>query len=783
MPFSTEYLLNYIATLNNKDYLKGLDEMEGKTGTTGKKVDSLGSKIGKLVNPTNLAAAAFTYMSYRTVQAVKDFAQFEKSLSKVNTLLGVSREELYKYGDGFIDLSIKTGKAKEEISEGAYQALSAGIADGELLGFLELATKGAIAGYSDVNTAVDGVTTVMNAYGLAVSDTEKIIDLMLKTQEKGKTTLGEMAQYLSDVIPIAASLDIEFSEVTASIATLTAAGTKTPQAITQIKSAMAELAKEGTTANKIFSNISGQTFPDFIKGGGTFSQALEMMEQYGIKTEKSMLDMFSSIEAGNAALGLTGGNAERFSENIKDMGEAAGTLEESYKLATDNMATQWDIFKARIDKDWMELGKGLIIPITFAIKKINDIRAEIDSKDNYTDEEIQGGTDLLRADGETLMSAGARLPEYIEKYKAFQESIPGYAREALEEQKKIDEEEKKRVEAKEAAAEKERKRAEKVAETEAKQRQEKLDAEKKAAEELEATREQFATSQADRETQYNSEKLIREWAFLDELGQLKLTGQITDEEFEARKNAYRENQAVLDEEFNISQLEKEAEYYMTKELNEEKYLEIKEELSEKRKDLDASDKKATTDKNKWDSWASKSSVDIQQKSADAILSTYNALASGQISSLSDFKNFAQQQISNLLALKGQEHAAIAVSDFAKGVSFASNPLTASLAPPEFSSAAQNAALAAAWGIGSAIVAPSDSEGDSGNDSSGSTTNPTSPDDIVEASQDSEERNLYVDVDDSDMAKLMVKQIEAALKDDYNVSLIANPKKQPYQRRY
>ena len=54
--------------------------------------------------------------------------------------------------------------------------------------------------------------------------------------------------------------------------------------------------------------------------------------------------------------------------------------------------------------------------------------------------------------------------------------------------------------------------------------------------------------------------------------------------------------------------------------------------------------------------------------------------------------------SRIIFSKRRRHAAIAISDTAKGISYAANPLTASLAPPEFMSAAKNAAIAAAFGV-------------------------------------------------------------------------------------
>ena len=380
IPYSNDFYLKYIATLNNKDYKENLAEMEGKTtSSTGKMEKGFGGVIDKvkgLLSPTNLATAAFVALSYRTVQAVKDFSGFEKQMSKVNTMLGVSRKELVKYGNDIVDIAIKTGVAKEQIAEGAYQALSAGVSSEELINFMEAATKASVAGFSTVETSVDAVTTVLNAYNMASSQATEVTDQLLTIQKNGKTTVAELGQYLAQVIPIASSTGIAFNEVGAAIAQLTASGTPTRVATTQIRQAIAELAKDGTKANLIFQEMAGKTFQDFISSGGTLNEALVLMEKYTVENKTAMLNLWSSVEAGQAALGLTGANAVGFTKNLDEMKDAAGETERAYKLAADNISVEWSRLQEGMRADWKETVGGIIEALHLKewLKGINDAK-------------------------------------------------------------------------------------------------------------------------------------------------------------------------------------------------------------------------------------------------------------------------------------------------------------------------------------------------------------------------------------------------------------------------
>lgn len=131
------------------------------------------------------------------------------------------------------------------------------------------------------------------------------------------------------------------------------------------------------------------------------------------------------------------------------------------------------------------------------------------------------------------------------------------------------------------------------------------------------------------------------------------------------------------------------------------------------------------------------------------------------------------QLAELFLAKGEEHAAIAISDTAKGISYAANPLTASLAPPEFMSAAKNAAIAAAFGVAASLVSP-DSE-TSEKEEKRSTIYDEGIEDRIETSRNESEGSVIIDVSDSEISKFWIKQIEKELNDGYNVTLIGKKK--------
>lgn len=87
--------------------------------------------------------------------------------------------------------------------------------------------------------AVDSINHYYNAYGLEASDAGRLSDILIQTQNDGKTTVNELSQSMGQVIPLASAYGVNIENLAASYAQLTKNGVATAQAGTYLKS-MAE---------------------------------------------------------------------------------------------------------------------------------------------------------------------------------------------------------------------------------------------------------------------------------------------------------------------------------------------------------------------------------------------------------------------------------------------------------------------------------------------------------------------------------------------------------------
>ncbi|WP_319201950.1 phage tail tape measure protein [uncultured Ilyobacter sp.] len=892
------YIIEQKLTTDNSSFISGNKEAKSSANDLSGAVSGVKTKMKSLLSPTNLAAAAVGVMAYQTVQAVKNFAAYEKQLSSLNTLLKVSKTELNNYGDGLVDIAIKTGVAKEALADGAYQALSSGVDPAELLEFMETAAEGATVGMTDVATATDTLTSTLNGFKLESSDATDTMDKLITIQNNGKVVLGQLSTVMGDVADMSYNLGLDLDNVGAAISTITMNGTPAAQAGTRLKAMFSELSKEGTTAYDTFQMITGESFKEFIEKGGNLGEAMQEMQEYAEANGKEMIDLWSSIEAGQGAMGITGSNAETFTKNLDAMKDSAGELEESFGIASDNIETEWKKLTETLSGKWDDLVENMRDPIIVTLKVIrkglggetdDDLReeatkslteseskiaelqqeaaeleaqiAESEKNPTWWSEKGWGGTDSLKiklaniqeaiktatweyekasndiaaldaknaetvtekksgddnsggsdnggsGNGEDPDEIKERLDE-IEAYeKAHADNMTQIDIEALNSRKDYQESLNEQLEAGLISREEYNDKLEAFEDqTELEQKEQYVSAleelksfyesvgeltkaneiEKQILEiEVQITGMEgdlldggltaFQEAQTKAAELYHNTLLAGEYEFQQEKLALLSSGAISEQEYTQSLFDYRQNMNTLENEFNIQQLEELKAYQAEKLGDLAAAAETQREIEEARLE-DSNQIKELELQNEED--YSNTISDLKQGVVEVFAETASDILSGEIESLNDLASVLLERLGTLALGEAEQALVRAYVDYAKATSYAADPLTASLAPPLYAAASQEVALASQLGaIGAVSMAASsafstdDDDSDSDydyDDDDVSTTEDTASD------SDDDSTTIYVNVDDSTMAKNMIAILEDELNDEYNVSIIGKKK--------
>jgi len=290
-------------------------------------------------------------------------AGLETKFREVVTLFGetgpIADKTFGKVRGDVRKLSDEFGIAQETLVGGLYQAISAGVPRENAFTFMQVASKAAVGGVTDVETAVDGISTVINAFGLSAKDAEKVSDSLFTAVKGGKTNFAQLAGSLFNVAPAAAAAGVSFQEVNAAIATLTAGGTPTSVATTQIRAALTGLQRPSKDLDKIFGKLGFKTAEQAIKQKG-LGFALKAVRDAADGSAGRLQTLLGSTEAVSAANVLAGTGAEKFAAEMKNQAKAAGATSDAFGEVNKSAERQFKLFTNKLRNIGVSLGAALL---------------------------------------------------------------------------------------------------------------------------------------------------------------------------------------------------------------------------------------------------------------------------------------------------------------------------------------------------------------------------------------------------------------------------------------
>ena len=302
--------------------------------------EKLGDKGGNAISELeSIIAGAGIIMGLKKIgEAFLDCsnsaAQFEASIAKVSTIADTSQVSLSTIESDIMALSRSTGQGAGDLTEATYQAISASVDTAYAVKFVDEANKLAVGGFTQQATAADVLTTAINAYGLAVSEATQVSDMLITTQNLGKTTVDELAQNMGRVIPLAAAYNVEMDNLSTGYAILTKNGIATAESTTYLKSMLNELGDTGSAVAGVLQEQTGQSFAQLTESGYSLGDVLTVIGDSVNGDTTAFNNLWGSQEAGIGALALFNAGAAEFNSTLGKMQDSAGATEKAYMTMT-----------------------------------------------------------------------------------------------------------------------------------------------------------------------------------------------------------------------------------------------------------------------------------------------------------------------------------------------------------------------------------------------------------------------------------------------------------------
>jgi TP901 family phage tail tape measure protein len=332
-----------------------------------------GQSLGSL--KTIAGALGLTFGAMAIANLIREWSgaavDFEKQFANVTTLFDTAKVDAGAMRDEILSLSGSLGSTVD-LTQGLYEALSAGVEPAQAVRFVGEAAMFAKAALVDTRTSVDVLTTTVNAYGLSAADAGKISDTLFTTIKLGKITGQELSASLGQVIGVAATTGVKFEELNAAIASLTAGGVKGSEAITALRAIISNVGKPTEDASKAADKLGINFSLAGLKSQGLAGFLAELTQKAKGHTQ-AQVDLFGSVQAFNAIAILTSETgAKRFNDAMIQIQNSAGATTEAFEKQNATMGAQTEAIWNNLSRLYIKAaGEGRTL--TDVLKGLNAV--------------------------------------------------------------------------------------------------------------------------------------------------------------------------------------------------------------------------------------------------------------------------------------------------------------------------------------------------------------------------------------------------------------------------
>ncbi len=300
----------------------GLTKAQTRLKAFGSKLSSVGSSLQtKLALPLVAGAGA----------AIKMAADFDKSMTKIKTLVGVAGDEVDSMAMKVKSMAQNAGIDSAQAADALFFITSAGLRGADALAVLEASTKAASLGLGETATIADLATSAMNAYGKDTLGAMEATDVLTAAVREGKLEASDLAGAMGQVLPVASNMGVSFHEVGAAFAAMSRTGTNANVAATQLKGILNGILKPSEQAKDMLSQLglSTESLRKNIKDEGLLS-TLEILKTKFEGNADAQQTVFGNVRALTGVMDLLGASVDNTRVIFGNMGDVTGMTNKAF---------------------------------------------------------------------------------------------------------------------------------------------------------------------------------------------------------------------------------------------------------------------------------------------------------------------------------------------------------------------------------------------------------------------------------------------------------------------
>lgn len=387
---------NAISAENSADAQENLNSKQAEGTQSAENLASstkeVGDAQGEAANNTNklsatLDTAIVKWVSFRAIvqtakRAVEDIVQtyqeLDDNLSAISAVSGIATDQLWGNMPQMIDNANKLALSVDDLTNGMLLFYQQGLSTEETEIRLNAAGKMAAISQQDLSTAVDQLTSTMNAFNMTGEDAQNVVDVFANMASKTATDVEELATAMARTASIAKNAGMTFEQTTAFIATMEETTRLSAETIgNSMKSIIARFQKlkedpeslleDGVNANDVEKALKKadvalrDTEGNFRNIGDVIMELSAKWDTLDTNTQKYIATMAAGIQQSSNFIALVG-NYQSNVDNLTYAMDSAGASEQQFEAISSNLSSAF----TRLENEWTRLktsfadGKNII---------------------------------------------------------------------------------------------------------------------------------------------------------------------------------------------------------------------------------------------------------------------------------------------------------------------------------------------------------------------------------------------------------------------------------------
>ena len=244
------------------------------------------------------------------VTATKRGAEFAKSLSGLEAVLGASDSEMNQLSNSAKELGASTQFTSKQVVELQTEFAKLGFSTKEILASTKATLDLAASLDVGLGEAASIAGSTLRAFGLEAEETQRVVDVMASSTSKSALDYDSLRESLKLVAPTSRAMNVSIEETTALLATLADNGLKGSIAGTGLSKTFIELNKEGIPLKEALDRVKNSS--------NQLNTAIDLVGVVGAKSLLTLANNAPKIDNLTTAFENSQGAAQRLAETRLD---------------------------------------------------------------------------------------------------------------------------------------------------------------------------------------------------------------------------------------------------------------------------------------------------------------------------------------------------------------------------------------------------------------------------------------------------------------------------------